>query len=60
MQHYDAEKHGYCITHKLNLRKFANKHRPILAISTDLYHKNSMIGLQNGPLKVTFKDCVRS
>ena len=38
-----------CITHKPNLRmdrKFGNK--LILPISTDLCHKNNMLGLQNG------------
>ena len=40
-----------CITHKHNLRidlKFGNKF--ILTMSTDLCHKISMLGSQNGPL----------
>ena len=40
-----------CITHKRNLRvdgKFGNK--IILSTSTELCHKNIMLGLQNGPL----------
>ena len=40
-----------CMTHKRNLRidcKFRNK--LILSISTELCHKNVMLGLQHGPL----------
>ena len=49
MQHYDIVK--TCITHKQNLRidwKFGNK--LILSVSTELCHKNVMLGSQNGPL----------
>ena len=44
-----------CITHNRNLRidwKFWNK--LIQSISTELCHKNSMLGSQNGPLNLLF------
>ncbi len=52
-----------CITHKCNLGidwKFGNM--LILSISTELCHKNNMLGSQNGPLKTLWlvnKWCIK-